>query len=500
MVSSFSNFLQLKSALNALKDSEVLVIGDLILDRYVMGEVSRISPEAPIPVLKVSNTMETAGGAANVACNLAALGVKATLLGIIGEDKEADHLRQSLAHHQEQIIFKPFITATHPTIVKSRFVANQQQMLRCDEEDLSPLSAASFKAYETYLLDVIKAHSASIVILSDYGKGALQGTLVETLIKTVKKMGKLVMIDPKGQDYSRYAGADLITPNRAELSQATNLPCQTDEEIIIAAKSLIDDCSIHSVMATRSEEGMSLIRSEGADAPAFTHFSAQAQAVFDVAGAGDTVIASLAAGLAAGLDIDQAAMLANLAAGVVVGKVGTSQATAEEIIEAARRIFADDREGKLYAFDQAIQKAKNWQKAGEKIGFANGCFDLLHPGHISLIQQASEQCDHLIIGLNSDESVKRLKGATRPIQSAENRAIVLAALQAVDMVIIFEEDTPLTLIKALRPDCLIKGEDYEVGDIVGAKETLSWGGRVFRAKLKDGHSTTHTITKLKDKD
>ena len=333
---------------------------------------------------------------------------------------------------------------------------------------------------------------AAVIVLSDYGKGVLTPELMRALIDAGKAQNKPVVVDPKGKDFSRYRGATVMTPNRAELAAATGLPVGTEEEIAAAAKKLIAECALESLLVTRGPDGMSLFARDGEP----THLPAEAREVFDVSGAGDTVVAMLAAALAAGVALPDAARLANVAAGIVVGKTGTAVATADEVFTAlhTQDLLAD--ENKVAAHDEALARVERWRKDGLVIGFTNGVFDLLHPGHVTLLSQAKAACDRLVVGLNSDASVKRLKGPTRPVQNESARSAVLASLAAVDLVTIFGEDTPLALIEQIRPDVLVKGSDYTIATVVGADVVQRHGGRVILAELLPGHSTTGTIAKL----
>jgi D-beta-D-heptose 7-phosphate kinase/D-beta-D-heptose 1-phosphate adenosyltransferase len=364
-----------------------------------------------------------------------------------------------------------------------------QQLLRADYEAEGPLRDPERKAL---LADASKAMPAcGAVILSDYGKGVLEPQMITDLIRLATENGKAVIVDPKGDDYSIYRGAALVTPNRNELRQASGMPVDSDEMVVAACREIMHSCGIDGVLATRSEEGMTLVQKQ-----AVFHLPARARAVFDVSGAGDTVAAAMAAALALGASAADAAHLANTAAGVAVGKVGTAAAYASEILAALYESEFMTGEAKVATLVSAQDRVEAWRRQGRRVGFTNGCFDLLHPGHISLLTQARSACDVLIVGLNSDESVRRLKGAGRPAQSESGRAAVLASLVPVDMVVIFGDDTPLELIKALRPDVLVKGQDYKPDEVVGAAEIDSWGGKLVLAEILDGHSTTETLRRI----
>lgn len=476
-------------AIEGLARATVLVIGDVMLDRFVHGAVARISPEAPIPVLSVKGRSTVPGGAGNVVCNLAAVGAKSVLVSVTGNDPAADEL-EDLLGNRAGLTLTLIRDGSRPTTVKTRFLAGGQQLLRADEETDGALDAEAESAVIA-AIDMVLPRCGAIV-LSDYGKGVLTDGVIAAVIDRAKKASVPVLVDPKGRDYQRYAGASLLTPNRAELSLATGLPMATDSEVETACETAIRDFGVAGILATRSEKGMTL-----ADADGVLHIPAQAREVFDVVGAGDTVIALMAAALASGLDRANAARLANLGGGVVVGKTGTAVARPDELVAAAHGATWLEGERKVHTLAGMVDQVGLWRRQGKTVGFTNGCFDLLHPGHVHLLQQAREQCDRLVVGLNSDESVARLKGPERPVHNETARATVLASLASVDAVVVFGEDTPLDLIRAVKPDVLVKGQDYTVETVVGAEDVQSWGGRVFLAGLLDGHSTTGTVKKLR---
>ncbi|MCC7166212.1 MAG: D-glycero-beta-D-manno-heptose-7-phosphate kinase [Rhodospirillales bacterium] len=463
--------------------------GDLMLDRYVYGEVRRISPEAPIPVLAIDHETAMLGGAGNVVRNLAALGVGVSVAGVIGDDEAGRAVTDLLAREPG---VRPLL-GTDParrTAIKTRFCAGPQQLLRADRETIAPLAPAE----QDRLVGAVAAAlaEASVLVLSDYGKGLLEAGVAKRLIDAARQAGRMVIVDPKGTDFSRYAGATLLTPNRRELAEATRMPVGDDSQVVAAARALIGDHGVQAVLVTRSQDGMTLVEASGEP----RHLKAEARAVFDVSGAGDTVVAVLAGALAAGLALDDAARLANAAAGIVVGKVGTAVVHPDELVSALHHQDVWEAEAKLVSREQAAERIAAWRRQGLKIGFTNGCFDLLHPGHVSLLAQARAACDRLVVGLNSDASVSRLKGPSRPVQTEAARATVMASLRSVDLVVIFGEDTPLALIEALRPDVLVKGADYTVETVVGADRVQSWGGRVLLAELAQGHSTSATIARI----
>ncbi|MBF0093804.1 MAG: D-glycero-beta-D-manno-heptose-7-phosphate kinase [Alphaproteobacteria bacterium] len=482
-----------KSALaahvDALRDTRVLCVGDVMLDRFVYGDAERISPEAPIPVLRIVRKDTMLGGAGNVVRNMVALGARPAFLSVRGDDPEGRELAALLA--EQQTVDAHLVAEPHrQTTVKTRYFAAGQQLLRADRETAAPLGpAASDEIVERgrRLLDHV-----TVVVLSDYGKGALTPEVVARLIEAARDRGLPVIVDPKGSDYARYRGATLLTPNRRELAEATHMPAGTDGQVVDAARHLLRTCGVEAVLATRSQDGMTLVHSSGE----VHHLPAEAREVFDVSGAGDTVVATLATALAAGVPLTEAAKLANAAAGVVVGKVGTAVITAADLVAALHHQDVLSGESKVDTLDAAADRVARWRRHGLKIGFTNGCFDLLHPGHISLLVQARATCDRLVVGLNSDASVSRLKGPERPVQSEAGRALVLASLVTVDLVVIFGEDTPIRLIETLRPDVLVKGADYTEETVVGAGLVRSYGGRVVLADLAAGHSTTAIIARL----
>jgi D-beta-D-heptose 7-phosphate kinase/D-beta-D-heptose 1-phosphate adenosyltransferase len=479
----------LAGLLDRLPHARVLVVGDLMLDRYVYGGVERISPEAPVPVLHVEDERAMLGGAGNVARNLAALGVEASFVAVTGKDAagaEVARLCDALPGTRCELIEDP----ARATTIKTRYIAAGQQVLRADRESghavVGDVEAALARKAAAVMKDV------GAVVLSDYGKGTLTAKAVSDIVAAAARAGVPVLVDPKGGDYGHYRGARLVTPNRKELALAAKLPTGTTEEIVSAARRIAKGCGIDGVLATRGPDGMTLV--DGRRRPC--HIAAQAREVFDVSGAGDTGIATVAAAAAAGIGLEDAARLANAAAGVVVGKRGTAVAGPHEIASALLRQDLTVGEAKLATHEETRERTAGWRKQGLKVGFTNGCFDLLHPGHIALLAQARAACDKLVVALNSDASVRRLKGADRPVQSEAARAAVLAALETVDLVTIFAEDTPLELIRTVHPDVLVKGADYTLDEVVGGDVVQSYGGRVVLAKLAEGHSTTATIARM----
>src|SRR5690606_9221461 len=428
-------------------------LGDVMLDRFVEGRVERISPEGPIPVLRVERESATLGGAGNVLRNLAALGLAPRFLTAVGNDaagRDVQLLAAEILGGGARLLVDPTIQTT----IKERFLSGGHQLLRADRESAQLAKPAIVETL--FALAEGQFGEVKALLLSDYGKGMLGHESLPRLIAAARAAGLPVVIDPKGRDYTRFRGASFVTPNRRELREASGLPVETVEEVADACRRIIADAGVEAVLATLSEQGMLLVTHEGDS----LHLPAEAREVFDVSGAGDTVVAAFGAALAAGAPAEAAARLANVAAGVVVGKRGTAVAYAAEILRAAQAQRLHGAELKILDARTAAQETGDWRRAGLKVGFTNGCFDLLHPGHIHLIEQAQAACDRLVVGLNSDASVKRLKGEGRPVQDEAARAAVLASLAGVDRVVIFAEDTPLELIEALRPDVLVKGADY----------------------------------------
>jgi D-beta-D-heptose 7-phosphate kinase/D-beta-D-heptose 1-phosphate adenosyltransferase len=479
----------LADRVETLRGAMVLCVGDAMLDRFVYGSVDRISPEAPIPVLCVDREMAMLGGAGNVVRNLVAIGAAPAFVSVVGDDPAGREVTRLVGEHGE---IDPCIVVEigRQTTIKTRFFASHQQLLRADRESRSAVGDAIRDQLLTRVERLLP--KAGVMVLSDYGKGVLAAPIAGELIRRAKAAGKRVVVDPKGTDYAIYAGATLVTPNRKELHEATGLPADTDEQVVAAARLLIETCRFEAVLVTRSQDGMTLVRADGE----VRHLPAEAREVFDVSGAGDTVVATLAAALASGASLEEAAHLANVAAGIVVGKVGTAVAYADEIVAALHHEDLTLGEAKIVPVATAAEIVDRWRRKGHKVGFTNGCFDLLHPGHVSLLGQSRGACDRLVVGLNSDASVQRLKGPTRPVQSEASRATVLSSLATVDLVVIFGEDTPLELIRALKPDVLVKGADYTIDKVVGAADVQSWGGKVVLADLVNGQSTTNTIRKM----
>lgn len=470
------------------EDRTALVIGDLMLDRYLIGDVERISPEAPVPVVLLKHENERAGGAANVAANLSQLGIRTTMVGIIGDDVEGRSLLGIMS--RLDIDTEVATSSQRPTITKTRILGGHQQIMRLDKENHSVFSESEHKM----LLDRISqaiARRPAVVILSDYAKGVLSETVCQAVIAQAKTLNIPVLIDPKGRDYTKYKGATGLTPNKKEISEVCGIDASDIDMLLQAATKLKDSLSLDFLAVTRGEEGITLLKEQEP-----LHFPAVAKQVFDVSGAGDTVIATLAAGLTHGLDYSQSFELANIAAGIVVGKVGTVPISRDELL--AELISQDSAEqaDKICEPEELLARVKQWKKQNMRIVFTNGCFDLLHAGHVTYLEAAKKTGDKLILGLNTDRSVRALKGPTRPVIHESDRARVLAALEAVDAVILFDEDTPLDLIYTLRPDVIVKGSDYSEDEVVGGKEVKSWGGRVALIDIVPGRSTSNIIKKL----
>ncbi len=466
-----------------LKKGKILVIGDIILDEYLKGSVSRVSPEAPVPVLKPNNKELRLGGASNVAANVKSLGSRVELLGVVGRDEAGKKLRALL---NNALIKSSLTSSSKNTIHKLRLLAGQQQLLRLDiEQTFDQKEWISTKKYFSR-----KLKDFGSVIVSDYGKGTLQD--VPYIIKQAKKRDIPVFIDPKGNNFSKYRGAYIITPNYLEFSTEVG-GVKSEQDLNSKAHNMIKKLSLQGLLITRGQAGMTLFKKKKGKVNR-SDFPTKARDVFDVSGAGDTVIASLAAAQSSGMTLEDSVKLANAAAGIVVGKPGTASPSLAELsisLNSGHSVLSKTEIKGL------VKEAK---KDLKKIVFTNGCFDLLHAGHITYLEEAKKLGDRLVVALNADSSVKKLKGAKRPINKLKERAKQIAALDSVDWVTSFTEDTPLKLIKELEPDILVKGKDYKVKDIAGSKEVLSKGGQVKTIKLVKGMSTSNLIKKIKDLD
>lgn len=476
----------------AFSGIRLLILGDVMLDRFIYGEVERISPEAPVPVLSVARETAMPGGAANVARNIVSLGGAAILLGVVGDDEGGRRLTD-LLDTTPGIDNAVLTVAGRPTTTKTRLVAENQQVVRVDSEVRTPLGAE-----EAALLARFEAalSRADLVILSDYAKGVLSPSVLARAIAMARAAGKTVVADPKSTDLARYDGVSVITPNLGEAAKATGLSGRDNAAAEAMAAAILSAApGIGAVVITRSADGMTLAERGGK----VNHLPVTAREVSDVSGAGDTVVAALALALAAGADLPEAVTLANTAAGIAVGKRGTAVVHTEELLAELKQEVFNPIVAKSASLQQALPLIQSWRAQGLTVGFTNGCFDLIHPGHISLLVQAKSHCDRLIVGLNTDESVRRLKGPARPVQDERARTVVLAALAAVDLVVPFGEDTPLELITAIRPDVLVKGADYRVDQVVGADLVQSYHGRVILAELTAGQSTTGIISRIDPK-
>jgi D-beta-D-heptose 7-phosphate kinase/D-beta-D-heptose 1-phosphate adenosyltransferase len=461
--------------------AKVLVFGDVMLDRYWQGPASRVSPEAPVPVVKVQDIENRAGGAGNVALNIATLGASTCLFGIVGQDENGNDLEYMLNAKGVECDF--FRHESHPTITKLRILSRNQQLIRLDfEESFGNSDLTSlYSSFDKQVAD------AGAVILSDYAKGALTDT--QRLIQSARKAGTPVLVDPKGTDFTPYRGATLITPNLSEFEAVVG-PCETDEELIAKGKALIEEIDLTALLVTRSEKGMTLIQR---DKETFT-LPTRAREVYDVTGAGDTVISTMATALAAGSSFEQATALANVAAGIVVGKLGTATATSEEL----RTEIRSEQHGGADVFDEdeLMQLVADCKERGETLVMTNGCFDIIHPGHVQYLKEAKTLGDRLLVAVNSDESVSRLKGPTRPINPLDHRMAVLAGLESVDWVVPFTEDTPERLITKVLPSILVKGGDYKVEEIAGGEAVMDAGGEVIILSFKDDCSTTAIVKRI----
>jgi D-beta-D-heptose 7-phosphate kinase/D-beta-D-heptose 1-phosphate adenosyltransferase len=472
----------MKVELPAFKQASVLVVGDIMLDRYWYGPTQRISPEAPVPIVKINQNEDRPGGAANVALNIASIGGNVSLIGITGEDEAATTLQTHLQAMKINCRFDQH--ATIPTITKLRVLSRHQQLIRLDFEE-------SFSAVDKSLLTATTAELIAehdVLLLSDYDKGTLSD--VQSLIQEANKQNTPVLVDPKGSDFNRYRGATLITPNLSEFEAVVG-ECKSEAELVDKGQQLLEELELKAMLITRSEQGMTLLRKGHQE----FHLPTKAKEVYDVTGAGDTVIATLALAIAADADYAQASALANIAAGIVVGKIGTSTVSETEILseiatgqESGFGVLSEDQ------LKIAVDLAKN---RGEKIVMTNGCFDILHAGHVSYLSNAQKLGTRLIVAVNSDDSVTRLKGVGRPVNPVDRRMTVLAALGAVDWVVDFNEDTPKRLIANILPNILVKGGDYNVEDIAGGKEVIAAGGDVQVLNFEDGISTSEIINTIR---
>ena len=467
--------------------ARVLVIGDVMLDRYIWGSVSRVSPEAPVPVLQCRRKTNVLGGAANVAANLASLGAEVALLGICGRDARGVRLQELLTDQAVTDLTLQLYGVS--TICKTRVMAQNQQLLRIDEEESQSVSAdAEDRIYGVFQEHITPDH---LVVISDYNKGLLSSGLCQRLIQKSKSCGSLLLVDPKGEDWEKYSGADCLTPNSKELKHFARIDSEEEDSLLPAAGNIMEKLKVENLVLTRGSRGLVLFQKERLPLA----IPARTKEVFDVSGAGDTVLAVLAACLGAGSVWNDAAEIANRAGGIVVGKLGTRPVQRHELEQdllAERGI-----ETKVIRLEAGLERIQHWRETNQTVVFTNGCFDLLHPGHIKLLQAAAVQGDRLVVGLNSDSSVARLKGPQRPVLPQSDRAAILAALESVDLVIVFDEDTPLRLIERIRPDILVKGGDYAGKQVVGREVVEGAGGKVVLVDLEKGLSTTRLLEAIK---
>lgn len=473
-----------------LHDVRVLVVGDVMLDRFIYGSVERISPEAPIPIFTADHEARMLGGAGNVVRNLLSLGAHASFAAVVGDDAVATQLT-GLVGAEENLV--PYLVTERGRMStkKTRYVAGSQQLLRSDSETKTAITDDTAEKLLALVLPEIGKHHA--IILSDYGKGVLTATVCKRIIEAARTANVPVFVDPKQRDVSIYAGATVLSPNLKELTLAANTDALAGTDAIVnAAKALATKHQFQYVLTTRGGDGMTLTDAEGL----VRHADATANEVFDVSGAGDTVIATLAAAHAAGAPMPEAMELANLAGGIVVGRLGTAVVHQTDLTAAIYTHRAVELQQKILPRDTALAAVTNWKREGKAVGFTNGCFDILHSGHVQSLSDARSRCDKLVVAINTDASVRALKGEGRPVNAEMDRAQVLAALGCVDAVVLFDEDTPLELLKLLKPDVLMKGADYTKEQVVGWELVESYGGRIELLPLKDGYSTTGIIKKL----
>lgn len=471
--------------LEITQQPNILVIGDLMIDHYLWGNCDRISPEAPVQVLNIKKESSVLGGSGNVVNNLISLGSKVSVISVVGDDHVAHELKgllNDIGISTENLV----IESSRKTSKKNRLIASNQQVLRYDVESSNDISEVSVNKIIAILEDII--HNFDIIVLSDYNKGVLTPYLTQSIIKLAKSHNIKVLADPKGKDFSKYKGAYTLTPNRKEAAEATNLEINDENSLVLALKKLKETCDLEVSLITLSEQGIATFDHELFVSPT------AAREVFDVTGAGDTVIASIAFALACNLDIKKALYFANLAAGVVVGKLGSATATLDEIYKYESSVHKSSSASHIKTFVEIGKLAQKFHKQGRKIVFTNGCFDILHAGHVKYLEEAKSFGDILILGLNSDQSVKLLKGKDRPINTQDDRAYILASLESVDYVVIFDEETPYELIKLIQPHILVKGGDYTGKEVVGQDIAK----KLKLVQFIDGKSTTNTIKRIRD--
>ncbi len=471
-----------------LARAHVLVMGDVMLDRFVHGRVTRISPEAPVPILRAERVQTALGGAGNVARNLESLGATVLFVGAVGEDNEGREIRGILESLQN-VRHRLMVESSRPTTVKTRFVAENQQVLRVDAETCGPISRGTEADAITAIAEFID--ECELVIISDYKKGFLTRSMIQDTIQLCRRVGKPVLVDPKGNDFAKYERARILTPNVKELAEATGLSVDGDKQVATAASRLIKSCQLDAVLATRGPEGMSLVSSSGE----VMHLRADAREVFDVSGAGDTVIAVFGAGIAVGAAQRDAACLANTAAGVVVGKVGTAVVYPLDLIRALHQQQLSRAESKVLSMASARDTVDVWRRKGLKVGFTNGVFDVLHAGHLKFLKQAASICDRLIVGINGDLSVRQIRHEN-PVQEETTRAAIVASLEMVDLVVLFQEEAPVLLLQALQPDVLVGGANLEPQEVVGADIVRGYGGRVIQTEMADIANSNPTLAAI----
>ena len=468
---------------------KILCVGDVMLDRFRYGDVRRISPEAPVPVVRIEREERSLGGAGNVVRNLAALGATSSFISIVGDDRPGSEIGALLGDLKNVEGYLKVVVGRETTVKTRYFNQDGYNLLRTDQETREPLTKDELNCLKQDVSSQIER--ADAVILSDYGKGVLSGELAAFVIENARGAQKPIIVDPKGDDYARYANATVITPNRDELEEAIGMPARETEDIILAANTLQSRIDAKSILVTRSGDGMIFVEGQTVH-----NIPAMMREVADVTGAGDTVVAVLALALAVGTNSHDAAYLSNVAAGLAVTRHGTATVSTQDLSNAILHSGLAEAEQKVVDRATAETRVKDWRSNKLKVGFTNGCFDLLHPGHVALLRQAKSSCDRLIVALNSDVSVSRLKGEGRPVQNEAARAAVMASLEMVDLVVIFGEDTPISLIHALRPDVLIKGADYKRSEVVGADFVEEYGGHVVLADVIGPYSTTATIAAM----
>jgi D-beta-D-heptose 7-phosphate kinase/D-beta-D-heptose 1-phosphate adenosyltransferase len=487
------NTQRLADLASTLPTVRVLCVGDIMVDRYVYGRVNRVSPEAPVPVISIDSERTVLGAVGNVARNVAALGGRAAIVAVVGDDDGGHQVARLIA--EEGALEGNLITVPgRRTTIKTRYLAVRRggQLLRADHEDIYPLEDEAIEQ----LIEAVHAAitSVDVVLLSDYSKGVLCDAVLRATIAAARDARRPIIADPKSTDIRRFEGVDIVKPNGSELEAITGIPCIEDDQAEAAANAALARAEVGAVLVTRSKHGMTLVE-RGLKA---RHFRERISEVFDVSGAGDTALAVLGLATGAGATLPEATELANKACNIVVSKVGTAVVHAGELVRALRAAEFETAEAKVSPLSEAVDAVARWRAQGAVIGFTNGCFDLIHAGHVSLLTQAKASCDRLVVGLNSDDSVRRLKGDDRPINNETARAMVLASLSAVDTVVLFAEDTPMRLIEAIRPDVLVKGADYGEDQVVGATFVKSHGGRVVLAQLAPEHSTTRTINRIRE--